>query len=100
MVALAKREQIITSSHTADALPPWLRTRMREVDTLTVKGKSKDIGIFELLWQDEEADLTAMAIALEAGAGAHRAAARRAGRSCWTRTRPRSRWAATRRTTS
>ncbi len=61
MVALAKREQIITSSHTADALPPWLRTRMREVDTLTVKGKSRDIGIFELLWQDEEADLTAMA---------------------------------------
>ena len=61
MVALAKREQIITSSQTADALAPWLRARVREQDTLTVKGKTKDIGIFELLWQDEEADLTAMA---------------------------------------
>jgi adenylate cyclase len=61
MVALAKREQIITSAETAEALAPWLRTRVRELDTLTVKGKSKDIGIFELLWQDEEADLTAVA---------------------------------------
>ena len=61
MVALAKREQIITSSTTAEALPPWLRERVRELDTLTVKGKSQDMGIFELLWQDEEADLTAVA---------------------------------------
>ena len=61
MVALAKREQIITSATTAGALPGWLRERVRELDTLTVKGKSQDIGIFELLWQDEEADLTAVA---------------------------------------
>ncbi|MEO8344151.1 MAG: adenylate/guanylate cyclase domain-containing protein [Betaproteobacteria bacterium] len=61
MVALAKREQIITSAPTVETLSPWLRERVRELDTLTVKGKSKDIGIFELLWQDEEADLTAVA---------------------------------------
>ena len=61
MVALAKREQVITSATTADALAPWLRERIRELDTLTVKGKTKDIRIFELLWQDEEADLTAVA---------------------------------------
>jgi len=61
MVALAKREQIITSAQTALALAPWLRARVRELDTLTVKGKAKDIGIFELLWQDEGADLTAVA---------------------------------------
>lgn len=61
MVGLAKREQIITSAPTANALPPWLRERVRELDTLTVKGKAQDIGIFELLWQAEEADLTAVA---------------------------------------
>ncbi len=61
MVGLAKREQIITSSQTAEALAPWLRTRMRELDTLTVKGKTKDIGIFELIWQEGDEDLTAMA---------------------------------------
>jgi len=61
MAALAKREQIILSSHTAAALAPWLRARVREVDTLSVKGKTQDIGIFELIWQDSDADLTAVA---------------------------------------
>jgi adenylate cyclase len=61
MAALAKREQIILSATTADALAPWLRARVREVDTLTVKGKAQDIGIFELIWQDSEEDLTAVA---------------------------------------
>jgi len=61
MAALAKREQIILSAPTADALVPWLRMRVRELDTLTVKGKAKDIGIFELMWQDSEEDLTAVA---------------------------------------
>ena len=61
MAALAKREQIILSAHTADALAPWLRARVRELDTLSVKGKSQDIGIIELIWQDSEEDLTAVA---------------------------------------
>jgi len=61
MVGLAKREQIITSAETAGALPAWMRTRIREMDTLTVKGKSKDMGVVEFLWQDEESDLTAVA---------------------------------------
>ncbi len=61
MASLAKREQIITSAPTAEALAPWLRERVRELDTLTVKGKARDIGVFELLWQDEDADLTAVA---------------------------------------
>ena len=61
MAALAKREQIILSSHTVAALAPWLRERVREVDTLSVKGKAQDIGIFELIWQDSDADLTAVA---------------------------------------
>jgi hypothetical protein len=61
MAALAKREQVILSSHAADALAPWLRSGLREVDTLSVKGKTVDIGIFELIWQDSDEDLTAVA---------------------------------------
>ena len=60
MVALAKGEQVITSAETTDALAPWLRARVRELDSLTVKGKIKDIGIFELIWQEAQEDLTTM----------------------------------------
>lgn len=59
MVALAKGGQIILSSFTAEALSPHLRGQLRELDVLTVKGKEKDIGIVELVWQDS-ADLTAL----------------------------------------
>jgi adenylate cyclase len=68
MVGLAKRGQVILSSPTAALLSPWLRGRVRELDVLTVKGKEKDIGICELLWQDSSADLTAMAVRPKAGA--------------------------------
>ena len=60
MVALAKGGQVITSNETAAALSPWLRARLRELDSLTVKGKSQDIVIFELLWQESADDLTAL----------------------------------------
>jgi len=60
MAALAKGEQVILSGQTADALPPLLRARVREIDSLTVKGKQQDIGIFELIWQSSDADLTAL----------------------------------------
>ena len=61
MTALANGEQVILSRQTADVLSPLLRARVRELDSLTVKGKHKDIGIFELIWQGPEADLTALA---------------------------------------
>jgi hypothetical protein len=61
MAGLAKAEQVILSGQTAAALSPLLRTRVREIDRLTVKGKHEDIGIFELIWQGPEADLTALA---------------------------------------
>ena len=60
MVGLAKSGQVILSAPTAEALSPALRERLREVDVMTVKGKEKDIGVLELLWQDS-ADLTSMA---------------------------------------
>ena len=59
MVGLAKAGQVILTAHTAAALSPHLRPQLRELDVLTVKGKEKDIGIVELVWQDT-ADLTAL----------------------------------------
>jgi class 3 adenylate cyclase len=60
MVALAKAEQVILSAETRDSLALTLKQRVRQFDSLTVKGKHDDIGICELLWQDSEAELTAM----------------------------------------
>ncbi len=57
MVAQAKSGQIITSAATAAKMSPYLRGRLRELDVMTVKGKEKDIGIMELVWNDA-ADLT------------------------------------------
>jgi hypothetical protein len=62
MAALAKGEQVILSAETADALSPNVRARVREIDSLTVKGKLKEIGIFELIWQGADADLTSLAM--------------------------------------
>jgi len=59
MVGFAKSGQIILSAPTAEALSPWLRGKLRELDVMTVKGKEKDIAILELLWQDS-AELTAL----------------------------------------
>jgi adenylate cyclase len=62
MVGLAKGEQVILSAQTVAALTPSLRSRVRQIDSLTVKGKHDDIAIYELLWQDSEAELTAMSM--------------------------------------
>jgi class 3 adenylate cyclase len=61
MVALAKGGQVVLSGAAAEALSPWQRRRLREIDVLTVKGKEKDIRIFELLWQEASDEVTALA---------------------------------------
>jgi len=61
MVALAKGGQVILSELAAAALSPRLRAHLRELDVLTVKGKAKDIRIFELLWQHSADEVTALA---------------------------------------
>jgi hypothetical protein len=57
LVGLAKASQILTSAETVAALPPALRSSLREIDHLVVKGKSETVGVFEVIWQ-ENADLT------------------------------------------
>ncbi len=60
MVGLAKGGQVILSAETMAALSPWLRGRVRELDSLTVKGKLKDMAIFELMCQEATEDLTTL----------------------------------------
>src|ERR1700693_5944294 len=60
MTALGSRGQIFTSAHTASELSQVLRQRTRDQDKQTLKGKEQDIGLFELLWDAAEDELTAM----------------------------------------
>ena len=62
MAGLAKGGQIITTKETAEALSPALRSNTRHLDRISVKGKSEDIDIFEIIWQAE--DVTRMATGL------------------------------------
>jgi adenylate cyclase len=58
MVGFAKGGQIITTKDTADSLPPMLRDTTRHLDTTTVKGKSQEIDIYEVVWQEDESTRT------------------------------------------
>ena len=60
MTELAKGGQIITSAETIAELSAPLRSATRHLDSLNVKGKQKDIGIFELLWEESADELTAL----------------------------------------
>ena len=62
---LARGGQVFTSSQTVAELPPALRARTRDHHAQTVKGKQQDIGLFELVWQETEDELTALSTRLE-----------------------------------
>lgn len=54
MVNLAKRDQILTTGATVEALSPALRKSARQVDRAAVRGKKEPIDIYELVWQEAE----------------------------------------------
>lgn len=58
MVAYAKQRQIITAQETIDALPPEYRNEARCIDKTTIKGKSGELLIYEVIW--EQHDVTVM----------------------------------------
>jgi adenylate cyclase len=60
MTELASGGQIITTAQTVAELSVPLRAGTRDLDSLTIKGKQKDVGIFELLWQETADELTAL----------------------------------------
>jgi len=57
---LARGGQVFTSAPTVAELAPALRARTRSQQAHTVKGKQKDIDLFELVWQETEDELTAL----------------------------------------
>lgn len=59
MVNQAKRDQILTTGATAERLSPKWRDMARQVDRAAVRGKSEEIDVFELVW--EEAEVTRVA---------------------------------------
>jgi adenylate cyclase len=57
---LARGGQVFTCAPTVALLAPALRARTRSQQAHTVKGKQKDIDLFELVWQETEDELTAL----------------------------------------
>jgi hypothetical protein len=58
MVSLAKQRQIITTEQTVKALKPDHQSAARCIDKTTIKGKSGEVSIYEVVW--ERHDLTIM----------------------------------------
>lgn len=57
MVGLAKAGQIIATEDTVTRLAPEQQASTRDIDALTIKGKSDKLRVFEVIWQ-ENVDLT------------------------------------------
>jgi len=60
LVSLAKSGQTLLSADTVSDLSPFLRSRMRDQDVHTVKGKQHDVAVCELIWEDASDELTSM----------------------------------------
>lgn len=63
MTSQAKAGQIMISRAMVDRLAPEWRMAVRQIDVATLKGKSSEDELYEVLWQNEEA--TSMVPALE-----------------------------------
>lgn len=54
MVNLSKRDQVLTTGATVAALSPEWRKATRQVDRAAVRGKSEEIDVYEVVWQEAE----------------------------------------------
>lgn len=55
MTSQAKAGQILTTSALVAQLSPQWKALVRQIDVATPKGQSEEVGVFEVLWQPEEA---------------------------------------------
>jgi class 3 adenylate cyclase len=69
MTSQAKAGQIITTATMVDQLSPEWRASVRQIDVATLKGRSSEVALFEVLWQTEDVTSMLPAIALSQGAG-------------------------------
>jgi class 3 adenylate cyclase len=54
LTGLASPEQILTSSETFEALPPYLKATCRKLYSTSVKGRKGKVTIIEALWQQDQ----------------------------------------------
>ncbi len=54
MVEIAKQRQIITTEETVDSLGPELKDKARHIDTTTIKGKTGEVKIYEIMWEQKD----------------------------------------------
>jgi len=61
MAGIAKGDQIITTEETYKQLGGFLKSLCRKFDTTSVKGKADLITIYDVLWDDDDDDVTSIA---------------------------------------
>ncbi|MGV6852439.1 MAG: adenylate/guanylate cyclase domain-containing protein [bacterium] len=66
MVAQAKSEQIVATGATLEAFPGRGMFRTRDLGRTKVRGKAEPVQLVEVLWQDDTANITTVAKALNA----------------------------------
>lgn len=64
IAALAKARQILTSAETLALLPSRWQQASRSLDAFTFKGKSEDIRVCEILWQNPDNTTIVQAVSL------------------------------------
>jgi adenylate cyclase len=67
MTSQAKAGQIMVTSAVVDRLAPEWRSAVRQIDVATLRGKTSEDELYEVLWQKEDATSMLPAIALGAG---------------------------------
>jgi adenylate cyclase len=69
MTSQAKAGQVILSTDTVERLSPEWRALSRRIDVTPLRGRSEEVELYELLWQQEDATSMLPSIASGAGAG-------------------------------
>lgn len=68
MTSQAKAGQIMITSAMVEGLPPEWRSAVRQIDVATLRGKTSEDELFEVLWQKEDATSMLPALALNVAA--------------------------------
>jgi adenylate cyclase len=76
MTSQAKAGQIMVTSAVVERLAPEWKSAVRQIDVATLKGKTSEDELFEVLWQKEDATSMLPAIALGAAAQKQKAVRR------------------------
>jgi len=61
LVETAVKGQIITSAETARLLNPMIRSSMRELYKIQIKGKAEEVGLCEMQWRRDDEETTVFA---------------------------------------